>query len=154
MPGAGDPTEEQPDDLVAYELVDQPVMVEGRARTKPVKAIQIGVEVGRPHRLAQRRRPPHVSEQHRHRDLGTRDAALYEPNDAVVAKLRVRGKAPEPEVTQDEPPGPSNGAAHSLQCGGLGIRRNSQRMLASSELSPMSTARSPSSDSRSVIAGL
>jgi copper oxidase (laccase) domain-containing protein len=56
-----------------------------------------------------------------------------------------------PACLKTRPPGPANGAAHNLQRGEDGIRRNARRCLASQGLSPVSTARTCSVNSSAAI---
>src|SRR5215218_2598054 len=56
-----------------------------------------------------------------------------------------------PACLKTRPPSPPNGAAHNLQRGGDGMRRNARRCLASQGLSPVSTARTCSGSSSAAI---
>ena len=59
----------------------------------------------------------------------------------LVQRAGLPGDCLYPACLSIRPPSPANGAAHSLQRGGDGIRRNNRRRLARPGLSPVSTAR-------------
>ena len=59
----------------------------------------------------------------------------------LVQRAGLPGDCLYPARLNIRPPSPANGAAHSLQRGGDGIRRNNRRWLARPGLSPVSTAR-------------
>ena len=100
-----DATEEQPDHLVADELVDEAVVAEDHVRRDPIERVQEGAELARAQPLADRRRPPDIGEQETDRDLGARDAELPELLDAPIADRRIAREPGKPEMFQDRPAG-------------------------------------------------
>src|SRR5919204_3223370 len=78
------------DDLVADELVDEPVAVDHDAVRAVEEAVHQPAELRRPHLLREPRRPAHVGEQHRDLDLGAAGMRAHErlAHVAVVRVLR------------------------------------------------------------------
>jgi hypothetical protein len=76
------------DDLVADELVDEPVAVDHDAVRAVVEAVHQPAELDRPHLLRERRRSAHVGEEHRDLDLGAAGMCPHEDL-ADVAVIRI-----------------------------------------------------------------
>ena len=93
---SGEARDEQPDGLVADELVDHAVVVDDRLGGQPVERAQERGELGRPQPLAEAGRAADVREQQRDLDLGAADALLRQVLHAVLAQLRVALPRAEP----------------------------------------------------------
>ena len=143
--GARDPRKNRPIASSPTNLSSDPVVAQDRPRRQPVEAVEERPELGRAHALADARGASDVGEQQAHRDLGAVHADLVEIADAVAADRRVAGKRPNPMCRSTAPPGPSNGAAHSLQFGPCGRCRITARKRAKPGSSPVRKPRIASS---------
>ena len=100
----GDAPEEQPDDLVADKLVDEPIVAEDDLRANPVEDIEEASELGWSHTLGDPRRAANIGEQEADRDFRSRNPLLSEVLDAVRAHRRIARKATESDASKHRAP--------------------------------------------------
>ena len=97
---SGDPSEEQPDDLVADQLVDEPVVAEDDLRAGAVEPVEEAAKLGWSHALGDPRRTADVGEEQADRDLRSCQPFLAEVLDAVRADRRIARIATEADASK------------------------------------------------------
>ena len=140
-----DPTEEQPDDLVADQLVDEPVVAEDDLRADPVEAVEEAAELRRSHALGDPVEP-RTSANSRLTGISAPVSPFLRNSLMQFAQIAgLPGKRAKPMRRKTAPPTPSNGAAHSLQRGEDGKCLTTFRKRAMPGSSPVRTFRNSSS---------
>jgi hypothetical protein len=97
-----DSAEEQPDDLIAYDFVDDAVMGNDRIRCQSIEPVEEGVKVGRAHSFPDACRAADIGEQQGDRDLYPRHLTFAKLRYASPAQSWISWGLPEPCGPEDE----------------------------------------------------
>jgi hypothetical protein len=100
---AADPSEEEPNNLVAHDFVNDAVMSNDRIGRQPIEAVEKTVEVCRAHSLSHRSRAANIGEQHGDRDLYPGHLTLAKHVNALRAESWIARGLSVPRVLKDEP---------------------------------------------------